>query len=71
MSNYRGWTRTVPPHIKKPVEGIYSATTSTNRKIYTYAESQYEAFNNCVVGLLYPENIISIGKDKLEGKDYV
>lgn len=45
-------------------EGVYVAKTTSGKKIYTYAKSQESAFNSCLNGVSYNDDILHVTIEK-------
>ena len=57
------WIRIKPYDVKLPNYGVYSITTSTMRRIYTYASGPLEALDKTRTGLWYDEYVLTVGKE--------
>jgi hypothetical protein len=57
------WIKIKPHEIKLPNYGVYSVTTSSMRRIYTFASGPLEALDKTRNGLRYDETILTVGKE--------
>lgn len=64
--NKNPWVKTVPYKISsKDVPGVYSATTESGRKIYSYSISPEDAYNSIINSISHSDKLLSIGRESI------